>query len=323
MTLLFIRSGYAGIYDYIETSILEAFENNAIPFIIHHPHEPIENLETILKENKLSFAVTILGDYLSIEKINLLKTYSIKIAVWLTEDPFYIDHTKELIDQYDVVLTIDQAALTFYRATGHQHVYHLPLGTNTNIFKPLAVSADYATDLLLVGAPYPSRVHLILFLLQQSDYQITVIGKGWYNALGKKERRNPQLNCINRWIAPQDVATFYNGAKIILNPHRTGQLKYNKNRLGIINESINNRTFDIGACGKFQLIEEKADLFTFFEHDEIVSYQDQHDCLLKIKQFIDDQKNREIMSERLRKKVLAQHTFNHRILTISDIIDNC
>ena len=84
-------------------------------------------------------------------------------------------------------------------------------------------------------------------------------------------------------MEPSIVADFYNGANIVLNTHRPFNLKQNQNRLGIEGKTINNRTFDVAACGSFQLIEFKEDLPNhFIEDEEMVSFRSDQELLKKI-----------------------------------------
>ncbi|NGY87892.1 glycosyltransferase family 1 protein [Bacillus megaterium] len=55
---------------------------------------------------------------------------------------------------------------------------------------------------------------------------------------------------------------------------------------------MNNRTFDISACGAFQLVDYKEDLYSQYNEDEIVHYINPSDCLDKIHYFIHEENSR-------------------------------
>ena len=319
MKLLYIPSGYSRIYDYLDQSMKAELSNTPYKWIHFHPLENIEKLKTIVATFQPQLALIILGDYLSVPAIQYLKDNGIKLAVWMTEDPFYIDKTIQIIHRFDYIFTIDNGALKHYQSI-HPNTYHLPLGTNDTIFKPLPIDNVYKSDLLLVGYPYPTRVNLIHFLLEHTKYQITLIGKGWYNRIQKRWRYNPRVMIKDTWIEPQKVAYYYNGASIVLNPHRTYNFQLNQNTRGIINESMNNRTLDIAACGTFQLIEEKPDLRSFFTDEEMISYRDYEDCLHKVVIYMDDKKQRDSIAQKARKIVVEQHIFRHRIKEMIETI---
>ncbi|WJE53838.1 glycosyltransferase [Bacillus cereus] len=121
---------------------------------------------------------------------------------------------------------------------------------------------------------------------------------------------------------PELVSYFYNGANIVLNPHRSHNFLLNQNTSGIISESINNRTFDIAACGTFQLIEEKPNLRSFFTEEKMISYQDYEDCLCKVVTYMNDEKKREIIAQKGQKIVIGQHRFRQRVKEMMKIIQS-
>lgn len=319
LKLLYISSGYSGIYDYLNQSIKDELSSNHYEWVHFHPLERMEKLKSIVTTFQPKVALTLTGDHLPIQTIQFLKERGISLVCWMTEDPFYMDKTMKLINNFDYVFTIDSGALRHYQPV-HLNAYHLPLGTNPTVFKPLPAENIYKSDLLFVGYPYPTRVDLIHFLLENTNYQITLIGTAWYNALQKVWRNNPRVTIKDTWIKPQEVVYYYNGASIVLNPHRSHNFLHNQNTLGVVNESINNRTFDIAACEAFQLIEEKPDLRSFFTEEEMVSYRDYEDCLRKVVFYMDNEEQRRIIAQRARRVVIEKHTFLHRVKTMMDII---
>ncbi|WP_257958811.1 CgeB family protein [Bacillus sp. V3-13] len=258
------------------------------------------------------------GFILPKEMTEWLKGQNYKTAVWMTEDPYYMDRTIEIINDYDYVFTIDRAALDCYREEGHPNIFHLPLGTDPNTFIPSKNPEEQKKDdICLVGYPYPQRIELIKFLLHNTQYTIHVVGGKWSDEL-THVKQDHRLK-ITDWKPPQEVAHYYNSAKIILNTHRPHDLAENNNSMGIINKSINNRTFDIAACGAFQLITEELDLRSYFSEEEIISFEGDEDLLEKIDFYINNDKERKRISLNAREKVLKYHTFAHRIRELTAI----
>ncbi len=120
--------------------------------------------------------------------------------------------------------------------------------------------------------------------------------------------------------SPQEVAFYYNNASLILNPHRSYMFPQNKNKNRVKSNTINNRTFDIAACQGFQILEEKSDLSSFFNKDEIISYNSFNDCLNKISLHLNDTISKGLMIEKIHTKVITQHTFHERINFITTIL---
>jgi spore maturation protein CgeB len=211
------------------------------------------------------------------------------------------------------VFTIDTAALKVYKEAGHNKVYYLPLGTDPGIYHPTASQRQYESDICLVGYPYPDRIKIIQYLLEQTNYSIQVVGGQWDNKL-LKSKRSSKLSIHSHWIPPAIAEHYYNSASINLNTHRPFQLKQNKNVKAIMNQSINNRTFDIASCGAFQLLEYKPDLHLHFaDGEEIISFKSYEDLLKKVKYYMSHAEERKNISDQTREKVLSNDTFIHRL----------
>jgi spore maturation protein CgeB len=311
LNILFITSSYKGIYDHFEAWIVsELKKNHTVEFF--NPKDGLSNLQSVTRGFIPELAFTLVGFKLQIQIVQWLKKQQIKTAVWYTEDPYFMDRTQALSQYYDFVFTIDSAALEFYKNNGHLNAYQFPLATEPQVFRPKQVEAKYRSDICIVGFPYPDRIQLIQFLLQNTAYKIKVVGK-WSNPLFRF-RSNPKLMIHEGWVEPSVVSDFYNGAKIVLNTHRPFNLKQNQNKLGIIGKSINNRTFDIAACGSFQLIEFKEDLPKhFIEEEEIVSFNNNHELVQKIDYYMKTEEERQRIADNARNRVLKEHTFEHRL----------
>lgn len=311
MKILFISSNYKGIYDHFEAWIVNKLKkNHEVEFF--HPKDGLSNLQLTTRVFIPELAFTLVGFKIPIQMVQWLKKQQIKTAVWFTEDPYFMDRTQLLSQYYDFVFTIDSAALEFYKNNGHLYAYQFSLATEPQVFKPKQVEQKYRSDICIVGYPYPNRIQLIQYLLQNTSYKIKVVGK-WTNPLFRF-RTNQNLVIHEGWVEPSVVASFYNGAKIVLNTHRPFNLRQNQNKMGIIGKSINNRTFDVAACGSFQLIEFKEDLPThFLDDDEIVSFSNNQELVQKLDYYMKYEEERQRIADNARKRVLKEHTFENRL----------
>ncbi|WP_332694906.1 CgeB family protein [Halalkalibacter lacteus] len=319
MKILYIPSGYGQIYQSFDQSINRALTKLGHPVSCISLFEE-QKLKNAVNSFKPDVCITMIGFKMPTTTIEWLKKIGIKLAVWMTEDPYYIDQSLKLIDHYDYVFTIDNAALKLYKEAGHQHAYYLPLGTDPEIYYPTTPAKEY--DICLVGYPYPERVKMIHFLLEKTNFSIQVVGSQWEKKLGKV-KHSSKLTIHSRWVPPIDTKNHYNRASINLNTHRPFNLKQNKNTRGVVNESINNRTFDIASCGAFQLIEFKPDLPQhFFSGKEIVSFNNNDELLKKVKYYLRHSNKRQEIAANAREKVLNNHTFVHRMNNMVNIINN-
>lgn len=179
MKIIFITSGFRAVYYFFEQSIVEAFQNAG-----HYCESfTLNNGLNALKLKKESLQpdliLAIAGLKISKPILEFLKQTKVKSVIWMTEDPYYMDWTLPLIPYFDYIFTIDQAALEQYKGLGHPNVYHLPLGTDPEVFHSTLVSEEFTSDICLVGVPYSNRIELIEFLLKRTDYQIQIVGRGW------------------------------------------------------------------------------------------------------------------------------------------------
>ncbi|NQX44490.1 glycosyltransferase [Paenibacillus tritici] len=315
MNILFITSGFRAVYYFFEQSIVEAFQKAGHPCESFSLRSGLDALKLKQQSLQPDLILVLAGLKITTPMLEFIQQTKGKSAIWLTEDPYYMDWTVSLAPYFDYIFTIDQAALEQYRQLGHPHVYHLPLGTDPGLFHPSEVSEEYRSDICLVGVPYSNRIELIEFLLQRTDYRLQIVGRGWgryYNEWMKQPGQTVAL--VNAWVKPETAVNYYNGAKIVLNIHRLSDEKYNRNRAGIIAKSINNRTFDAAGCEAFQLTDYKAELNQHFEEgSEMISYQNKEELLEKIHYYMVHDDERRQIAVAARQRVVTAHTFGHRI----------
>lgn len=315
MNILFITSGFRAVYTFFEQSIAAALQKAGHYCELFTPSSGLHSLALKQQSLQPDLILVMAGLKITGPMLDFIQKSRVKTAIWMTEDPYYMDWTVPLISYFDYIFTIDQAALMEYEQLGHPRVCHLPLGTDPDLFHPAAVSEEYRSDICLVGVPYSNRIELIEALLAGTAYRIQLVGRGWsryYHEWQNNSNRNVEL--VNAWVWPETAANYYNGAKIVLNIHRPSAEKYNRNRAGIIATSINNRTFDAASCEAFQLTDFRSGLrHQFEEGKQVVSYQDKHDLLQKIHYYMAHDDERKRIAEAARQQVLAAHTFEHRV----------
>lgn len=276
MNIILISSSYKGIYPYIEQTVEDEFLKLGHSVVKINPTLTKE-LREVIKQSNPDVVITLVGYKTDKQLLNYLKKTGAVLCVWFTEDPFYLDRSIELIPYFQHVFTIDLAAFEFYKVLfPEKDILHLPLGTIPSIYQPEEVKAKY--DLCLAGFPYPGRVELVQRILAETRYSLIVVGPGWRKSITENDQK--RVTIINRWSSPHLIRNVFNQSKIILNPHRDDNFVANQNNLGITSKSINNRCFDIAACGGFQLIPHKPDTGVHFALEkEIVVYSCPQHCI--------------------------------------------
>ncbi|MGE7601571.1 CgeB family protein [Peribacillus sp. NPDC097675] len=311
MKILMISSGYKGIYPHFEQAIEKALRSSGHYIRTIKPACEQEIMGAI-REFHPDFIITLVGFMVNGTLMECLKKSGLILCIWLTEDPFYMDKTIEMVKDYHYVFTVDVGAFEHYRKKfPDKKIFFLPLGTDPFLYRPSNNTVQYSYDVCIVGYPYPDRVELANDILNKTPYRLILVGPRWKKHMANQPKE--RVDIINRWVAPETVRNLFTTSKIILNPHRAFDFEKNSNSIGIINKSINNKTFDIAASGSFQLISNQTDIKKHFHPDEIVSYRDHTDCLDLINYYIDKESERSQYSEKAYDRVLNCHTFPHRV----------
>ncbi|MBO1513353.1 CgeB family protein [Metabacillus bambusae] len=318
MKFLYIKSGYNGIYPFFDQWIEDAAKKKEVLVDSLSPKINPLDLHTILLSSKPSFVLIMIGDRIPFSLLNVIKENDIPIVIWFTEDPFYIDISLKVLPFADHILSIDESACKYYQSLGYRNIHHFPLATNKEIFKPLNLKKEI--DLLMIGYPYPNRIHLVEYLLNHTEYSLTLIGEKWRKFLKVNRHKNQRLQLINRWMNPEEVNQFYNQAKIILNPHREFSFRLNKNTHHIKNSSINNRFFDIYASGGFQLINHTVTPPKNCSDGSIFYYENEKDCVKKIHDYMGDHTLRHDIANLAYLSTQSEHTFEKRIEQLLEVV---
>lgn len=321
MKILFIYTGFPGIYPYIESWIINAFKKLGHVVIIGDLSvDPLRYKEIIFNQ-KIEIIITLVGTQINSSVLDYFDGLDIPFCLWLSEDPYYLDSSLKIIRRNTFVFTIDLAAYHFYKENGFPKIFHLPLGTCPEVFKSLERYPDnQKSQLLMLGYPYPTRIKLAQYIMDHSDFHLTLVGKGWFNLLSKIYRKKDQLNLVDQWVSPHVAFDYYSGAEIILNQHRDDYLSFTHNSNKVLSKSLNNRTYDICATGAFQLVDFREDIGSQFNTDELIFYLNYNDCLDKINFYLANSKEREKIGLKSRERTLLNHTFEHRCETMIESI---
>lgn len=120
-------------------------------------------------------------------------------------------------------------------------------------------------------------------------------------------------------LQPKESVKFYNGAQIVINLHR------GFDHSGIGNEvqalSVNPRTFEVNACGAFQLTDRRQDLEHFYQPgSEIETYSSAKELIEKIFYYLAHESERQEIAFNGLRKTVERHTFVHRLFEMLTLI---
>jgi len=242
------------------------------------------------------------------QAIERLKSLKIPVAFWFVEDFRTLPYWKEVAGSYDFFFTIQQGEVfEQLQSAGAKSVYYLPQACFPDEHRPLKLSPDeqktYGAELSFMGAAYYNRRQAFPQLLEH-DFKIW--GTGW-------DLQSPVGRCVqneNRRVSSGESVKIYNGAKIHLNLHSS---TYHEG-VNPDGDFVNPRTFEISACGGFQLVDQRSELSEMFlEGEEIATFKSVQDLKQKISYYLEHEEERRRIAEKGRERVLAEHTLEHRM----------
>ncbi|WKB35793.1 hypothetical protein QS257_20965 [Terrilactibacillus sp. S3-3] len=153
MKVLFIRSGYDGIYRFLEEWLIRSWQKAGCRLKVISHTEPDFFLIEELSDFDAIF--TFLGDHLTDAAIVKLSQCAAPFIIWLTEDPFNIDQSLMLIERADIILTVDRGAYDFFispKAIAMSIIFHLApilpysnLCPNSVTVSPIVFLSDFLT----------------------------------------------------------------------------------------------------------------------------------------------------------------------------------
>ncbi len=245
---------------------------------------------------------------LSPEGIARLKTLGAPVAFWFVEDFRTLGYWERVAQYYDHFFTIQRGAFfEELEKRGIKNYYYLPQACSPSVHRPLSLDEEdrhkFSADLSFMGAAYYNRRQSFPRLL---DYDFKIWGTEWDlgSAIGKKVQND------NERVSTEDCVKVYNCGKINLNLHSsTFHQDVNPN-----GDFVNPRTFEIAACGGFQLVDERSELPHLFKPgEEIITFKDIEDLKNKIDYYLENKEEREAIAAKSRIKAVSEHSFERRL----------
>ncbi|CCO24215.1 CgeB family protein [Maridesulfovibrio hydrothermalis] len=106
----------------------------------------------------------------------------------------------------------------------------------------------------------------------------------------------------------EDLPAFYPMSKVSFNC-TSRQMK----------GAVNQRVFDVPACGGFVLTDYREQMDNLFDPDtEIISYKDVAEIPQMTEKWLADEGGRKKVSDAARKRIISEHTYEHRLINLMD-----
>ncbi|HSB67768.1 MAG TPA: glycosyltransferase [Candidatus Methylomirabilis sp.] len=189
--------------------------------------------------------------------------------------------------------------------------YWLPFACDPELHHPVDASPGGrppgGCDIAFVGSLhrgiYPRRLAMLETL---ADFDLGVWGPGARDLPASSpiysKVRGDQVPC-------EEWTRIYSAAKIVLCAHYDGP--------GPRSMQASPRVYEILACGGFLLCDDQSDVRALFEDGkDLVIFRDPDDLRQKAQHYLARPEERRAIAGRGREKVLAGHTYRHRIASL-------
>lgn len=239
-----------------------------------------------------------------------LRKDGVVTAMWFVEDFRLFTYWQSFAPYYDFFAVIQKEPfLTQLAGIGQPNALYLPLAADPEFHRPLELSTverrRWGSDVSFMGAGYPNR-RLAFRQLLRHDFKIW--GSDWDG--DPVLAAHVQLGGAR--IDPADCVRIFNATKVNLNLHSS----IDTGKLVSQGDFINPRTFELAACGAFQLTDGRALLPEAFAADEIATFGGMDELLALIDYYLARPEEREVVAARARQRVLREHTYEQRMASL-------
>lgn len=245
---------------------------------------------------------------MSLGALEHLRRKKFVTAMWFVENFRHLTYWQQLATGYDYWFVIQQAECqAALKRAGAPHVSYLPMAADPVIHRPLTLTAEeqeeFGADVSFVGAGYPNRRTLLPRWMSR-EWSFKLWGNEWDGA-------TELASVLQRQGARIDTETclsVFNATGINLNLHScSGE------GLDPQGDFVNPRTFELAACGAFQLTDRRVLMGELFTDQEIVQFSRADEVRSLIRTWLSDPAGRRRIADAARQRVLREHTYQHRM----------
>ncbi|MHC1682461.1 MAG: glycosyltransferase [Clostridiaceae bacterium] len=323
-----IAYGFNGMTQYEKGYILR---NMKIPLISIFYDNPMvgldENRYLEMKENP-KYYINFIWDSYYLEQFNnkgIKNNYKTMLAV---NEEYFLDNEKKVyhgdicfigdLNLQDSNITLDsKIAMNFIETVINIKAEDLGIPV-TEICFDLFKNSKFAAVKMLYEQNEFNFWNIIYMIIQRKGSPII---------------RQYYLSCIEDIKIHLFGTDKWNKNNLIFHPHiKHGNLlsdiyqnfKININISALqLEKAVNNRVFDVFACGAFLITDYKEDLEAIFPNDwEKITFRNLYDYGEKIEYYLKNEDERKQLSKRLKEIILTNHTYINRAKEILRIVSN-
>lgn len=272
---------------------------------------PIERMLTkAVVDFRPDLVLLLLGNYAPPATIHKLRHITkAPIACWCQDHMGTMGRQYILGSKFDYIFAKDQVMVDLFRRyTRVPHVHYLAEACNPAIHTPVQPTSD---DLQRFGCEVTTAATLYYYRSEifesLTDFDLRIWGPvpRFYDGPLRPY-------CTGRSVYTRDKSACFNASKIVVNslfPMEFG--------------GLNARAFEVAGCGGFQLITHTDAVARHFKPgEEIETFRDLNELRDKIRYYLDNESERQRIAEAGRKRAHREHTYEHRIKEMLDVINS-
>jgi spore maturation protein CgeB len=249
---------------------------------------------------------------LTIQALKRLRRDKVATAMWFVEDSRLFTYWQAFAPHYDLFAVIQKDPfLGQLEALSQANALYLPLAADPEFHRPLdltpAQRKEFGASVAFMGAGYPNRRQAFRKLLRPG---FKIWGTEWEG----DHVLWPHVQRQGARISSEDCVAIFNATDVNLNLHSSIQAE----RTVTCGDFINPRTFEVAACGAFQLVDRRALMAESFAEDELATFTSLSELAEKIDYFLEHPEERQAYAARSRARVLAEHTYDRRMDALLD-----
>jgi len=201
--------------------------------------------------------------------------------MWFVEDSRLFTYWQAFAPHYDLFAVIQKDPfLGQLEALGQANALYLPLAADPEFHRPLdltpAQRKEFGASVAFMGAGYPNRRQAFRKLLRPG---FKIWGTEWEG----DHVLWPHVQRQGARISSEDCVAIFNATDVNLNLHSSIQAE----RTVTCGDFINPRTFEVAACGAFQLVDRRALMAESFAEDELATFTSLSELTEKIDYFLE------------------------------------
>jgi spore maturation protein CgeB len=248
--------------------------------------------------------------------VDALREMDIKTALWTIDPPRIFAPIREAAPHYNFVFTGGSEAYELLEDLHIRYLRWLPFACDADFHRPVKLSAadkeKYSCDICFVGSGwkslYPYRIKYLETLV---DFDLGIWGPGWETL--------PLDSPLKKFVrggetSPEEWVKIFSAAKIVFHSH------YRDPDGKIPCYQAAPRVYEVLACGALLMVDRQQDVLRLFKPgQDLVVFNNVKELQDLVGYYLQHPKEAKAIAERGRKKVLAKHTYQHRI---QEILDN-